>query len=119
MPMASVSRWVRFIHGEIELLPERRRKKNEETEAYIPFPLSVCHNALCDAPPLPPPRACPLAVMDRAGERPSLAVEVEPWKPQPVNRSTEFREAGTHEGSGIWDYASSARPARVADFFLI
>ena len=78
-----------------------------------------CYNALCDAPPLPPPRARPLAVMDRAGERPSLAVEVEPWEPQPVNRSTEFREAGTDEGSGIWDYASSVRPARVAEFFLI
>ena len=118
MLMASVSRWVRFIHGEIELFPERRRKKkHEETEAYIPFPLLQC--TVGDAPPLPPPRARPLAVMDRAGERPSLAVEVEPWEPQPVNRSTEFREAGTDEGSGIWDYASSVRPALVAEFFLI
>jgi len=95
-----------------------RKKKKKKTRRNGGVHTVPCHNALCDAPPLPPPRARPLAVMDRAGERPSLAVEVEPWKPQPVNRSTEFREAGTHEGSGIWDYASSARPARVAEFFF-
>ena len=98
------------------IIPGKKKEKQKKRRRTYRFP---CYNALCDAPPLPPPRARPLAVMDRAGERPSLAVEVEPWEPQPVNRSTEFREAGTDEGSGIWDYASSVRPARVAEIFLI